>query len=57
MRFATREAADAHRAHRGDRSKIVPLTIRLNDYHRMFSSRHSDVADLRQLTHILIVGS
>jgi hypothetical protein len=47
MRFATKAAVV--RAHPGDHSRIVPLTISIEEYHRLFVSRHSLVADLSQL--------
>ena len=56
MRFATKEMADKHRAFPGDRSRIVPLTVNINEYHRLFVSRHSQVADLRTLRNIKVVG-
>lgn len=49
MRFRTREAANRHRAHPGDRSRIVPLTISVEDFHRLFVSQHTHVADLRKV--------
>lgn len=54
-RFATRAAADRNRAHPGDRSRIVPLTVSVEEYHRLFVSRHSLVADLRQLRNIRLI--
>lgn len=57
MRFATKHAADTHRAHPGDRSRIVPLDVSIEEYHRLFVSRHSLVADLRQLQNVTIVGA
>ncbi len=47
MRFATRAAVV--RAHPGDRSRVVPLTVGVEEYHRLFVSRHALVADLRKL--------
>jgi hypothetical protein len=49
MRFATRHAADTHRAHPGDHSRIVPLTVSVQEFYRMFPSQTSLVADLRKL--------
>ena len=48
-RFATMAAADAGRAHPGDKSKIVPLTISRATYELWFGSGagQTDVADLR----------
>jgi hypothetical protein len=56
MRFATKEMADRHRAFPGDRSRTVPLTVSVNEYHRLFVNRHSLVADLRTLRGITVVG-
>ncbi len=56
MRFATPEAADRNRAHRGDRSRVVPLAVSVEEYHRLFVSRHSDVADLRKLRYIKLIS-
>jgi hypothetical protein len=52
MRFKTREAADRHRAHPTDMSRIVPFKVSVNEYYRLFKRRNSHVADLRQLPHI-----
>jgi hypothetical protein len=49
MRFATESAADHHRAHRGDRSRIVRLTISADEFHRLFPSPSILVADLRKV--------
>jgi hypothetical protein len=49
MRFATKQAADGHRAHRFDNARIVELTISVEEYHRLFVSRQSLVVDLREL--------
>ena len=49
MRFATREAAARHRAHPLDVSRIVPMKVSAEEYHRLFKRRHSCVADLRKL--------
>ena len=54
MRFATRRAADTHRAHPGDRSRIVPLIVSTQEYDRLFTSRHSLVADLRELRNLRV---
>jgi hypothetical protein len=34
----------------------VPLTVSVNEYHRLFVSRHSLIADLRTLRNIKVVG-
>lgn len=46
-RFATQDAADTHRAHPGDRSRIVPITISAAEFQRLFPSSDITVADLR----------
>lgn len=56
MRFATAEAAGAHRAHPGDNSRIVSIVVSADEYDRLFTSRNSDVADLRQLGGPVQVG-
>ena len=48
-RFATMEAADQHRAHAGDRSRIVSIVVSDDEYDRLFTSRNSLIADLRTL--------
>lgn len=48
-RFATREAADQHRAHPGDRSRIVSILISDDEYDRLFTSPNRLMADLRKL--------
>ena len=50
MRFATEAAANLHRAHPGDRSRIVPLTVNDAVFRRLFPSANSEVADLRKIT-------
>lgn len=48
MRFRTRRAADRNRAHPGDHSHIVPLTVSVEEFHRLFHrGRHK--VDLRSL--------
>jgi hypothetical protein len=48
MRFRTRRAADRNRAHPGDHAKIVPLTVSIEEFHRLFH-RGRHVVDLRTL--------
>ena len=50
MRFATAAAADRHRAHPGDHSRIVQLTVSDTVFRRLFPSANSEVADLRKVT-------
>jgi len=49
MRFATKEVAERHRAHPGDHSRVVPLTVSIEEYQRLFVKRHSLIADLSKL--------
>jgi hypothetical protein len=56
FRFATPAAADAHRAHPGDRSRILAIVISADEFDRLFTSRGSEVADLRQLGGPVLVG-
>jgi hypothetical protein len=50
MRFATMQAADTNRAHKGDHSRIVPLTVTVQEHTRLFPGR-AVVVDLRHLRH------
>jgi hypothetical protein len=56
FRFATMDAADQHRAHAGDRSRIVSIDVSDDEYDRLFTSRNSLVADLRALGGPVRVG-
>jgi hypothetical protein len=56
MRFATASAADAHRAHPGDLSRIVAIVVSTDEFDRLFTGRQSDVADLRELRGPVLVG-
>jgi len=56
MLFATAEAADQHRAHPGDRSRIVQILVNDDEFDRLFSSRTSEIADLRALRGPVLVG-
>jgi hypothetical protein len=49
LRFASESAADQHRAHPGDLSRIVAIVVSADEFDRLFTSRNSDVADLRTL--------
>jgi hypothetical protein len=49
MRFATESAADLHRAHPGDHSRIVPLRVSEATFDRLFPTPESLVADLRKV--------
>lgn len=56
MRFATMAAADAHRAHPGDNSRIVSLLVNDDEFDRLFTSRDSEIADLRKLGGPVLTG-
>jgi hypothetical protein len=56
LRFATMLAADQNRAHPGDHSRIVQIVVSADEYDRLFTSRNSDVADLRALGGPVLVG-
>lgn len=56
LRFATMAAADQNRAHRGDNSRIVPIVVNADEYDRLFTSRNSEVADLRAIGGPVLVG-
>ena len=56
LRFATMVAADQNRAHPGDNSRIVPIVVSADEYDRLFTSRSSDVADLRAVGGPVLVG-
>jgi hypothetical protein len=57
FRFATMEAADQHRAHPGDNSRIVPIIVSADEFDRLFTSRdNSLIADLRNLGGPVQVG-
>ena len=49
MLFATPEAADANRAHPGDRSRIVRVNISPSNFDRLFLIPGRDVVDLRKV--------
>jgi hypothetical protein len=49
LRFATLRAAHLHRAHPGDNSRIVKVSVGVKEYLRLFVKRRSLVADLRRL--------
>ncbi len=56
LRFATAAAADQHRAHPGDNSRIVGIIVSDDEFDRLFTSRNSVVADLRRLGGPVKVG-
>lgn len=49
MLFATWEAADANRAHPGDRSRIVRLNISPTRYEHLFLASGSETVDFRHI--------
>jgi hypothetical protein len=49
MRFATQAAADRHRAHPHDLSRIVAMSVSAGEYRRLFKRGGSQIADLRAL--------
>jgi hypothetical protein len=55
-RFASEQAANLHRAHPGDHSRIVPLTVSDRVYRLLFPNPESLVADLRTVLHNSCVG-
>jgi len=56
LRFATAEAADLHRAHLGDNSRIVQIVVSADEFDRLFTSRNTEMADLRELGGPALVG-
>ena len=56
MLFATQSAADQHRAHPGDVSRIVTIVVSADEFDRLFTSRGSEIADLRKLKGPVQVG-
>jgi hypothetical protein len=56
MRFATAAAAEAHRAHPGDVSKVVALMVSADEFDRLFGARNAEIADLRKLGGPAAVG-
>lgn len=56
LRFATESAADMHRAHPGDNSRIVAIIVNADEFDRLFTSRNTLVADLRSVGGPVLVG-
>jgi hypothetical protein len=48
FRFRTKRAAKKNPAHKGDTSQVVPLTVSVTEFRRLFPGRRR-VADLRTL--------
>lgn len=57
LRFKTKHAALTYPPpHPGFTGRLVGIPVNLNEFHRLFVSRHEHVADLRHLTHIRFFG-
>src|SRR5262245_19724969 len=56
MVFATAAVADANRAHPGDNSLIVQIVVSADEFDRLFTSRNSQIADLRVVRGPVLVG-
>jgi hypothetical protein len=49
LRFASAGAAALHRAHRGDHSRVVGLTVSAAVFEQLFPALNDEVADLRAI--------
>jgi hypothetical protein len=56
LRFATQGAADQNRVNAFDNSRIVELIVSDDEFDRLFTSRDSEIADLRVLGGPVRVG-
>jgi len=57
LRFATTKAASAHpKPHKGFNGRLVPVVITSAEYQFLFTTRHADVADRRQLRNLKMSG-
>lgn len=57
MRFKTKDAALKYPPpHGGFNGRLVAVDVSKNEFHRLFVSRHSHVADLRALRNVQITG-
>lgn len=57
LRFRTSEAALEHpKPHKGFNGKLVEVVVTSAEYQFLFTTRHSDVADRRQLRNIKLSG-
>ena len=57
MRFMTKAAArSAQPPHAGFNGRLIGVDVSITEFHRLFVSRHAQVADLRQLRNVRIVG-
>ena len=55
LRFSTQAAAVAHpKPHKGFNGRLVEVVVMSAEYQHLFTTRHSDVADLRHLRNIKI---
>ena len=55
LRFSTKAAAVAHpKPHKGFNGRLVEVVVMSAEYQHLFTTRHSDVADLRQLRGIRV---
>jgi hypothetical protein len=57
LRFRTTKAAAAYpKPHKGFNGKLVEVAVTKAEYQFLFTTRHSDVADWRQLRNIKLTG-
>ena len=57
LRFKTRKAAaDYPKPHNGFNGKLVEVVVTKAEYQFLFTTRHSDVADRRQLRNLKMTG-
>lgn len=57
LRFATAAAAAKHpKPHKGFNGKLVEVVVTSAEYQFLFTTRHSDVADRRQLRNLKMSG-
>ncbi|HJU43976.1 MAG TPA: hypothetical protein VJ691_14210 [Vicinamibacterales bacterium] len=57
MRFRTAKAAAAYpKPHKGFNGKLVEVVVMSAEYQFLFTTRHSDVADRRQLRNLKMSG-
>src|SRR5262245_34612243 len=55
LRFSTKAAAIAHtKPHKGFNGRLVEVVVMSAEYQHLFTTRHSEVADLRHLRNIRI---
>lgn len=57
LRFKTKHAALTYPPpHPRFNGRLVGIPVNLNEFHRLFVSRHEHVADLRHLRNVTIIG-